>query len=481
MKKLTLIVLGKNEEIKKDNDIEFIYSNGTDLKKDIKKAQGKYVAFIKEEDKIAKDYLPRLFQMVNYDFDCCFINYDIQYNYKNKVKINTNAKELAYRKPYFGEYIWAFMYNKQKLLKIIDYEIEDLDKYNEMIDQDFRKSTAIGNLIYFHDPKGKRYVNNLNLADTKRNEYYKNIIYVGDGCNGLFNGYISWINNLGRVFGNKYEITVLYDHINSKTKAVFEKYCKCVRREEYINYVCDALLVTYSSYYIPKNIFTLSESNMFIHGNMCDYPHTRKFYDDIYTNYIAVSKIAAKKAVGYFPTKKITSITNPFKLEKDLVKPHLTLVSAFRYCDVKRPDRVEIMANLLDELEIPYTWNLFTDQVKETKSSGLIYRKRVQNTLPYVKDSDYFVLLSDSEAMPYCILEALAVNTKVVVTPLEAYDELQLKNNKNATIIPFNYFDEANKDKLKRVLKKMYKEKEKKVKYKIDSKLWDGYNKVFKK
>jgi hypothetical protein len=214
---------------------------------------------------------------------------------------------------------------------------------------------------------------------------------------------------------------------------------------------------------------------------MCDYPHTRKFYDDIYTNYIAVSKIAAKKAVGYFPTKKIISITNPYKLEKDLVKPHLTLVSAFRYCDVKRPDRVEIMANLLDELEIPYTWNLFTDQVKETKSSGLIYRKRVQNTLPYVKDSDYFVLLSDSEAMPYCILESLAVNTKVVVTPLEAYDELELKNNKNAIIIPFNYFEEKNKDKLKRVLKKMYKEKDQKVKYKIDSKLWDGYNKVFKK
>jgi hypothetical protein len=212
---------------------------------------------------------------------------------------------------------------------------------------------------------------------------------------------------------------------------------------------------------------------------MSDYPNTRVFHDDLYTHYVAVSKVSAKKAEGYFPTKKIEYITNPFKLEKDLVKPHLTLTSAFKYSSVKKPERVELMASILDELEIPYTWNFFTDQKENTCHNGLIYRQRVANPIPYVKDSDYFVHLSDSEAMPYCVMEAVSVNTKVIVTPLEAYDELGIVNGKNGFIVPFNYFEEKNRKKLVSFVKKIYKEKEKKVRFKLKESLWDGYNDIF--
>ena len=218
---------------------------------------------------------------------------------------------------------------------------------------------------------------------------------------------------------------------------------------------------------------------MFIHGNMSDYKNTRVFYDNIYTHYVAVSKISKEKAKGYFPTDNIEYVINPFKLEKELLMPHLTLTSAFKYSDVKRPDRVEAFAKILDELEIPYTWNIFTDQKENTNANGLIYRKRVANPIPYIKDSDYFVLLSDSEAMPYCIMEALSVNTKVIVTPLEAYDELGIVNGVNGFIIPFNYFEEKNKKKLVSLIKKIYKEKDKKFRYKLKETLWKDYNNIF--
>ena len=137
------------------------------------------------------------------------------------------------------------------------------------------------------------------------------------------------------------------------------------------------------------------------------------------------------------------------------------------------------MARLLDELDIPYTWNLFTDVNENTNKGGLIIRNRVPNPLPYIEDADYFVLLSESEAMPYSVLEALSLNTKVIVTPLEAFFELGVKDGVNGIVIPHEYFDDGNEEKLKKVLLKAYKEKDKEIKFKFNEKLYDGYNDVF--
>ena len=477
MKDLTLIIIGKNCDIREDKYIEFFYTKGDNVKELIKIARGKYITFIKEEDKLSKDYLKLVLEKTKKDFDYCFVNYIIEYEYKKDLNVSINEPELANNKPYYGEYLFSYIFNTIKLQSVID--ITNPREFNEKIDSDFTKKDAIGTLIYYHNPKGDRNVKDLAYCDLKRNEYYKNLIYVGIGCSGLFNGYVSWVKNLGRCFGKKYQLTVLYESIDPNVLKYFSKYCKCVKRETGINYYTDRLLVTYSTYYYPKNIITLDENYMFIHGNMSDYPNTRVFHDDLYTHYVAVSKISAKKAEGYFPTKKIEYIINPFKLEKDLVKPHLTLTSAFKYSNVKKPERVELMAKILDELEIPYTWNLFTDQKENTNCGGLIYRTRTANPIPYVKDSDYFVLLSDSEAMPYCVMEAVAVNTKVIVTPLEAYEELGIVNGKNGFIVPFNYFEEKNRKKLVAFVKKIYREKEKKVKFKLKESLWDGYNDIF--
>ena len=409
MKDLTLIIVGKKNGANEDRNVEFLYTTGENIKTLIKIARGKYIAFIREEDKIAKDYLKLVLEKAKTEFDSCFINYIIEYDYKRDVSLSINEPELANNKPLYGDYYWSYIFNKNKLHQIID--IENPTTFDNKVKELFTNTTAIGQLIYYHNPKGKRLVKDFCYSDLKRNEYYKNLIYVGEGCSGIFNGYVSWVKNLGRCFGKKYELTVLYERIDRTVLKDFSKYCKCVKRENNINYYCDRLLVTYSTYYYPKNIITLDESYMFIHGNMSDYENTRVFHDDLYTHYVAVSKIAAKKAEGYFPTNNIEYITNPFKLEKELTKPHLKLTSAFKYSEVKKPERVELMASILDELEIPYTWNLFTDQKENTNRNGLVYRQRVANPIPYVKDSDYFVLLSNSEAMPYCVMEAIAVNT----------------------------------------------------------------------
>lgn len=478
MKNLTVIVLG-NKDVEYDNvpdNIEVIGTIDNQLIDLVKQIKTKYISFIKNGDIITDDYFTKLSSKVKEDFDYCFINYNLDV-VKEHVKIMKNEKELLINKPYYGSYIWNFIYKTDKFIELFEYK--EIYNFNEKVDSIMKKETAIGDILYTHVVNSKSFLRHCCYKDVRESLYLKNVIYVGGGCNGIFNGYISWINNIGRCFGDKYDITILYDQMPDVTVNIFSKYFKCIKYNPRTDYLCERLSLTYSTYYYYKNIFTLDENYMFIHGNMSDYPNARKFYDDVYTKYVGVSKISSKKAEGYFPTDKFETITNPFKIDDSLVKPHLKLVSTQRHSPIKRPERIEIIANILNELDIPFTWNVFTDKNENTCNGGVIYRKRTSNPLPYVNDSDYFVLLSDSEALSYSVVEALCLHTKVLLTPLEAFDELGIVDGEHGRIIPFEYFEPKNKDKLVELIKTIYAEKDNKMSYTFDESLFDGFNDIF--
>ena len=476
-KDLSIILIGNNKNNCNINNIDFIVSDNNSLIEIIKQENSKYIVFIKEEDNVSSNYLDNIKKKVAEDFDCCFINFSVNYNYSSDIKILKNENELNSKKPYYGEYIWSFIFKREKLIDLFNYNGSD---YNQFINKIFSKTSSITDIIYYHNPTEKKYLDNFIYTDKKDTIYFKNLIYIGSGCNCVFNGYVSWLNNISLCFKNKFEITVLYDKIWPPTLEKLSNKFNMVERNYTVNYTCDNLLCIYTEYFYPKNIFPLYDSYLFIHGNMKDFDYATIYTDDIYNNYIAVSKIAAKKASGYFPTNNIKHIYNPFKLDKSLVKPHLKLVSAQRYSNEKGSHRIEILANILDELEIPYTWNVFTDKYEGANKNGLIYRNRTYNPLPYINDCDYFVLLSDSEACPYSIIEALSVNTKVIVTPLEAFYELGVKDNKNGFVIPFEYFNHEHKDKLKELIIKIYNKKNLKVKNKLNTSFIRDYNNIFK-
>lgn len=470
---LSAIIIGDRKIVNKDN-IEIIYS--TDLLEDIKKAASKYVVIIKGSDEIEDVFFDKICEKTYSNPDCIFINYDIKYDYKGSIKYNKNESILNQYTPSLGDYIFSFVYKREKLLDLLEAGNDD---FNNKALELFQNKESISEVVYHHNPRVESVLFDFPLVDKKNESYFKNIIYMGSYCNGVFNGYITWIENIGKCFSKEYDITILYDEIYEPTLKKFQKYFKCIKREENTNYICDRLLVTYSTFYPPKNIIYLEENYLFIHGNMSDYPDTVKYEDDLYTKYIAVSKISAEKAKGYFNTKKIYYLYNPFLLD-EIVMPHLKLVSAQRSSDEKKINRIEAIAGILDEENIPYTWNVFTDKNEGTNIGGLIFRKRTINPYPYIKDSDYFVLLSDSEACPYVIIEALELKTKVVVTPLEAHKELGV-NDENSITIPFEYFNEENKEKLREIVLKMYQEKDRSFNYNYSSDMYKGYASLLKK
>ena len=476
MKTLTIILL-KDEITINNENVETIKYNPNTFLEDIKSSNGKYLVFVKNYQDTSPEYLPTILEKTKEDFDSCFINYTIKIDNKICGKETRDIPEINI-KPNIGDYIWSFIFKKEKFLKLINLSNPTEEQINEL----FTKRTGIKEVLLNHTHSNNNLLNNFIFVDEKKEFRRKNIFYVGDYCNGRFNGYITWLNNLGRCFGSNYEITVIYDEITEVTKQRFARYFETIKREENTLYIADRLFVTYSTYYYPKNILKIEENYLFIHGNMSDYKRSRKYYNNNFDKYIAVSKTAKEKAVGYFPTDKIDYILNPIKLDQNEVKPHLKLVSALRLDPIKRCDRIHSISVILDEEEIPYTWNVFIDKKPYDNEvyGGVVYRHSVINPLPYINDADYYVQLSDSEACCYSVMEAISLNTKVIVTPLGCYDELKI-TEASGTIIPFEYFKEENKELLRPIILNLYNNIDKPAKNTIDESIYQEYKNLLKK
>lgn len=472
-KLLTTFVLGnKNIEIIAEDEVEIILYKDI---QDIYKAKGKYITFINIEDSIDTNYFNIILDKIrNSLFDLCFINYQINYNYKRKLKVRHDFNDLSNNLVHNNSYIWNYVYLKEDLIKLIENPniLDNVEKIKNL----FKKREVISEVIYYHNRDGLR-LNILGLVNRRNHVYYKNIIYMGEFCNGLFNGYITWLNEIGKAFD--FDITIIYTKINEDTLNHFKERFKCVEYDSKIDYVCDNLVTTYSTYFYPINIYSLNENSIFIHGNMSDYEHSARFSDDIYDRYIAVSKVARDRANGYFPTNNIEYIYNPYTYDKSKIKAHLKLITACRNAPEKGIERVKIFASILDDLDIPYTWEVFTDVVEENRN-GLIFRHCVTNTIDYIMDADYLVQFSRSEALSYSLTEALCANVKVITTDIPAIHELGIVDGVNGIVIPLNYFDN-NYDLLKNKVLEAYKYRDKSFSYSYDKERFIDYLDIFGK
>lgn len=474
---LTALVLGNKKVICDNNRVEILNVLSFDFKKKLIQTKGKYVCVIDSDDEISSNYFDVILNKIDKtDFDCCFINNSFNYKYTGDIKYLNNTDIMKY-KPIINDYIWSYVYEKRRFITLI--QTKTVEKFELCVNDLFKRNECITEKIYFHNVNSHNYFGISFLVSRKQSLFFDNIIYLGSYCNGLFNGYVSWIMGIGKAFSKKFKITILYDKIHEVTLKRFSEYFDCVQIDNKNNYVCKNLICTYSTFYYPRNIIYLDKSFVFIHGNMSDYKGVQRYKDDIYSEYIAVSKTAAYKAMGYFNTDRIGYIYNPYVVDKTKIKPHLSLVSTLRYAPVKRIDRIEKMAKMLDELQIPYTWNVFTDKWYLSSKGGLVFRKPVTDVLPYVKTADYLVLLSDSESFSYALIEALTVNTKVVVTPFECINDIGVEDEKNAFVIPYNYFDEGMERLLKEKLIQIYNHKNMEFEYEYDYSNFKGYEDVF--
>ena len=107
---LTTFILGNEDLFIKDirDEVEIIRFNKLD---DIFNARGSYISFVDSEDNISDDYFSRILDKIKFnEFDSCFINYRINYDYVRELKVRTDEYDLNSKVPKKNSYIWNFVF-----------------------------------------------------------------------------------------------------------------------------------------------------------------------------------------------------------------------------------------------------------------------------------------------------------------------------------------------------------------------------------
>lgn len=313
--------------------------------------------------------------------------------------------------------------------------------------------------------------------------------------------YLNYISEIGGVETFVYEmvkkykdldIAVVYKQGNNKQLERLKKYCRCYKHtNEEIE--CDVAIINYDISIID---FIKENAKIYqvVHGDYENKSYTMKppTHERIYkyitiTNYLFDS---FKKITG---RENVIMSYNPLTLEDN---KKLVLFSATRLSPIKGKSRMIRLANELDKQRIDYIWYIFTNDEKAIPNENVIYMKPRLDVSYWLKQADYLVQLSDTEACSYSINEALYRNIPVIVTPLPYLKEIGVENRKNAYILEFdcsNIEDVVKniknipkfefkklEDKYKDLLKesKSHYEEDKKMKVKVKCILKGGYDDI---
>lgn len=157
--------------------------------------------------------------------------------------------------------------------------------------------------------------------------------------------------------------------------------------------------------------------------------------------YIGVSKVACEnfeKRTG----NKCELIYNPVPLKKISVKKKtdkIYLISATRLTSEKGGDRINKLAKMLDDANINYKWDIYTNKINyKFTSKNIEVKPQKLDLTKEVSESTYLVQLSDCESFGLSVCESLILGTPVIVTDLEAFKEIGCKHGKNAIICNMN-------------------------------------------
>ena len=284
-------------------------------------------------------------------------------------------------------------------------------------------------------------------------------------CQHFFNkigGIETFIINFCKTFYKEYDITLLCRNIDIDNALRLSQYADVVCEPTDIE--CDTLIIT--SVLIDNQMIEKVKYKKIYQMVHSDWSQMKRFWDweikkySPDTQFIAVSESARdslKKEYGY------DSIIIPNILIKPYVNSQKTLklLSLCRLTKEKGFERMKILCDLLEELHIPYIWNVYgTNVYNEQSYKNMIIQKSItKNIGEVIKNHDYVVQLSDTESFCYTMYESLLLGVPVLVTPFPNAKQ-EIKDGENGYILPFDM--NISKDKIKQI----YKNIPQKVKYK---------------
>ena len=256
------------------------------------------------------------------------------------------------------------------------------------------------------------------------------ILYIN--YTNIVGGIETFIDAFTKHMGKHYDITVIYSTMAEEQVARKAKACRVVKYDPKVTYKCNTLIMLRILDKVPANI---KYDQMIRTCHACRTNpswHIPQDADEV----VCVSE-SSKESFGD-ESKDAKVIHNLIDIDTE---GSLLIVSATRMPASDKGQnemRIRTLADMLNKAGIRFTWLNFSDghlnnPPKNFHNCGMDFDMQ-----PIMRRADYVALLSDSEAFPYAVLEALVQNTAVIVTPFPSIKDLGIIDGVNGYVVPYD-------------------------------------------
>lgn len=245
-------------------------------------------------------------------------------------------------------------------------------------------------------------------------------------------GVETFLYEIALKYGKDYDITIMYKNGDPEQISRLQKLVRTKKWDGVKRFECEKLFFGYNS-----GIAFYVDAKEYYFVMHCDYKAQNLPLPNLPegTHIMAVSEAVKRGAEEKFGIP-VEVLYNPLVPPKP--RRVLHLVTASRLSAEKGGKRMEILCRALEDAGIPFTWEVFTNDILPWKSENVIIRRPRLDITDYVADADYLVQLSDTEGYSYSIIEALSMNKPVIVTPLPCNPDMRIEDRVNAFVLPFD-------------------------------------------
>ena len=380
-----------------------------------------------------EDFSRKIGYIKNEDINVAVI-YDYMYFYRTAV---TNSKVKRFKQGIMKTKRVVYYYNHvtKDMTWLVD-EIKKDDEVNEVwLLTNKCEIPELSRWCQIHKPmrtwthylKGEPY-NNIEIIAVP---YKAQVVLYINRVNAV-GGIQTFVYNFAKLMGKTYDILYV---VNDAPKEHVEHMRKVVNImvNPHQKIVCDTLIMLRILDTIPSNIEYKKSIQMCHACKTKENWHIPKTSD-----YIVNVSQASKDSFGEESKDGIVIHNLISQCEN---KP-LVLMSATRIPAADKGNnekRMRRLADMLNEAQIPFIWLNFSDGILDNPPKNFFNLGLNMNASDYFRIADYIVLLSDSEAWSYTLLESLALHNKpVLVCPFPSALEMGVEDGVNGYILPFD-------------------------------------------